>query len=338
MPTLSYVFILDDDPGRISKFKQRFVALEGELSSGRRFNVHHTDDLPTAQRWLTEEQYDIVLLDHDLTDIEEGLVLKARHRDENGYTLAHWLAMHPQIARRHGRYITHSLNDVGRDRISGALMALSIECPHAPFLWEESVFKKYINADTEEKGSPANVRYDFFKLIGTTKAEFENKSEEKQLDMIYDCVDDLCLRGQFEQVDQICEHFEPTYHSTAIGIGLMTIASAAMREGELNEGIWRAFYHRMKHSLIERKRNWKALLKGFPTGYLKHRISSYMTRLQRLKEEIDITDCRMGDDYMGDGGVLVHLSAAVTLMEEAHARISAAWVEAKREEDYDEGN
>ena len=53
---------------------------------------------------------------------------------------------------------------------------------------------------------------------------------------------------------------------------------------------------------------------------------------------IDITDCRMGDDYMGDGGVLIHLSAAVTLMEEAHARISAAWVEAKREEDYDHDN
>lgn len=131
------VFILEDDPGRIRKFKQQFLNLKGTL--GKHIEVSHTDDIPTAQKMLREQSFDLVLLDYDLVDEDHtGVIIMAKPRADTGYTLAHWLGMNPETSRKHGCYVTHSLNQLGRERICGAFRAQNLVCTEEPFLWDRS--------------------------------------------------------------------------------------------------------------------------------------------------------------------------------------------------------
>lgn len=139
------VFILEDDPHRIQKFRQRFGSQD--IPDDVTCVISATDRLEEARKLLTEVVYDLVLLDHDLADLDpgNGIIIIATPREETGYDIAHWLEQNPDIAHRHGKYLSHSLNKVGRDRIITALKKINIKCVDVPWLWEESIFWKHIS-------------------------------------------------------------------------------------------------------------------------------------------------------------------------------------------------
>ena len=139
------VFILEDDPNRARAFHQRFNS--PDIPDGITCVLSITDDLGEAKRLLTSVNYDLVMLDHDLANVVAGagLIAQVQLREETGYDLAHWLEENPEIANRHGNYLSHSLNQVGRDRIIAALKNIEIRCTNAPWLWEESIFWKHVS-------------------------------------------------------------------------------------------------------------------------------------------------------------------------------------------------
>lgn len=140
------------------------------------------------------------------------------------------------------------------------------------------------------------VRYDFYKLMGTTEDEFTiNLSRGGQIDFVNDKIDDLSQDGQWDTVNQIYEEFDPDEHPTALAIMLLTVGSAPFRDGKIKEETWRAFYHRCwyrakKDTGTERlptNREFKLLLKGFPTAYLADKIKSVYVRIVSAWTELE---------------------------------------------------
>jgi len=147
VPTLK-VFIFEDDPDRIKAFRDRFES--DHIPEGMTCVLTATDNLEEAKALLKDCTFDLVFLDHDLQEVSSNspsVLIQAKTRVETGYDLAHWLGMNPDIAAKHGKYYTHSLNLAGRDRILGAFRALSINCIEAPYLWEDKFFREHITFD-----------------------------------------------------------------------------------------------------------------------------------------------------------------------------------------------
>lgn len=137
------IFVLDDDPGRIQKFRDRFSA----VPDGIAIIWSAVDNVPESKRLLSNVIYDMVFLDHDLMEegrMRNGIIIMVKEKPLKGSDLAQWLADNPEIAKSHGRYITHSLNKEGRDQIVASLQSIGITCEEAPFLWEETIFNKYV--------------------------------------------------------------------------------------------------------------------------------------------------------------------------------------------------
>ena len=96
------IFVLDDDAGRIAWFQRRVPCA-----------VIATSCAP-ALEILSENQFDVVYLDHDLRWIDGG---NANLRHHNGQEVARFLA----YSRFSGRIIIHSLNPEGRERMAKIL-------------------------------------------------------------------------------------------------------------------------------------------------------------------------------------------------------------------------
>jgi CheY-like chemotaxis protein len=133
------VFILEDDPNRQQEFRERFRG--ADVPEHIVCQLEFADNIQTAARILTDANpFDLVLLDHDLC-VEHYRTLS---QIASGSALTKWLSEHPDVTKRHKRYLAHSLNASGVALMAKHLWQLEITCLHVPFLWEKSIFWKHV--------------------------------------------------------------------------------------------------------------------------------------------------------------------------------------------------
>ncbi|MGB9180010.1 MAG: cyclic-phosphate processing receiver domain-containing protein [Pyrinomonadaceae bacterium] len=113
------ILIVEDDPMRCVWFAKRFAESVCDV----------TCDVRQAIKWLREEEYDLILLDHDL--IEEHYY-STDDDERTGYAVAAWLAAHPD-SQRDAVIVVHSLNFYGAERMVEVLIEAGREAEHIPF-------------------------------------------------------------------------------------------------------------------------------------------------------------------------------------------------------------
>ncbi|MBV9958464.1 MAG: response regulator, partial [Acidobacteria bacterium] len=99
-----HVLIVEDDEARCVWFRRKFAGDELDV----------TCDVGQAFKWLAEREYEVILLDHDLT--EEHYLSDEPDDERTGYAVAAWLAGHPD-RQREAIIIIHSLNYLGAERM-----------------------------------------------------------------------------------------------------------------------------------------------------------------------------------------------------------------------------
>ncbi|HEY0404579.1 MAG TPA: response regulator [Pyrinomonadaceae bacterium] len=114
------ILIVEDDETRCAWFQEKFA--------GREIDV--TCDVGQAFEWLSERDYELILLDHDL--IEEHYFSDACDDERTGYAVASWLAAHAD-RHRQASILIHSLNYSGAQRMLDKLSAAGLEAEHIPF-------------------------------------------------------------------------------------------------------------------------------------------------------------------------------------------------------------
>lgn len=114
------VLIVEDDDTRCVWFQQQFANADLDVTS----------DVQKAFEWLTARDYDVILLDHDLT--EEHYLSDAPDDEHTGYAIAAWLAAHPD-RQLDSTIIIHSLNFQGTERMLDALHEAGRDAEHIPF-------------------------------------------------------------------------------------------------------------------------------------------------------------------------------------------------------------
>lgn len=101
------ILILEDDEHRIVKFKQNFIGCKLDI----------TKDPKEANKWLEENVYDVIFLDHDLEDshyLEDCL-----SKETTGLCTADFLGNNFEL-NKEAQIIIHSLNPAGRERMRQA--------------------------------------------------------------------------------------------------------------------------------------------------------------------------------------------------------------------------
>jgi CheY-like chemotaxis protein len=114
------VLIVEDDESRCAWFTERLSDLDLDI----------TCDVAEAVRWLSERDYCMILLDHDLA--EEHYLSDAFDDERTGYAVAAWLAAHTD-AQRDATVLIHSLNYAGAARMLDILRAAGRDAEHVPF-------------------------------------------------------------------------------------------------------------------------------------------------------------------------------------------------------------
>jgi CheY-like chemotaxis protein len=114
------ILIVEDDALRCAWFNQRFSGLTLDV----------TCDAATAITWLAERDYNLILLDHDLT--EEHYLSNEPDDERTGYAVAAWLAQHAD-RQRDATILIHSLNYIGAQRMLEALHGAGRDAEHVPF-------------------------------------------------------------------------------------------------------------------------------------------------------------------------------------------------------------
>src|ERR1044072_5671583 len=114
------VLVVEDDEARCAWFREKFA--------GRLLDV--TCDVATAIAWLSEREYEAVLLDHHLAD--EHYFLNEPDDERTGYAVARWLADNP-AAQRDALIVVHSLNYTGATRMVNLLRESGRDAEHVPF-------------------------------------------------------------------------------------------------------------------------------------------------------------------------------------------------------------
>ncbi|MBD0324849.1 MAG: response regulator [Pyrinomonadaceae bacterium] len=117
---MSRILIVEDDETRCAWFNEKFA--------GREIDV--TCDVGQAFEWLAVHDYEVILLDHDLT--EEHYFSDEPDDARTGYAVAAWLAANPD-RHRHSLIIIHSLNYSGAQRMLDKLGEAGLEAEHIPF-------------------------------------------------------------------------------------------------------------------------------------------------------------------------------------------------------------
>jgi CheY-like chemotaxis protein len=114
------ILIVEDDAERCAWFSRKF--------SGIRQDV--TCDVLEAIAWLKVHDYQLILLDHDLT--EEHYFSNEPDDERTGYAVALWLAQNPDC-QRDATILIHSLNYTGAARMLEALHNAGRDAEHVPF-------------------------------------------------------------------------------------------------------------------------------------------------------------------------------------------------------------
>ena len=103
------IFILEDNPDRIRKFRQMTIG----------HNVVFSSNVEEAKKILDQELFDVILLDHDL----DGRVFVDPSEPNTGYQLARYIA---DNSIPYKRIITHTLNPAGTASIAEAIPGIEI--------------------------------------------------------------------------------------------------------------------------------------------------------------------------------------------------------------------
>ena len=114
------VFLLDDDSQRHDWFAKRF----------RGDTLDVAVDPPRAIELLSESQYDVVFLDHDL--LPEHYYAEATDDERTGYAVARWLASNPQ-RQSASHIIVHTRNADGAMRMVELLRREGRHAEYVPF-------------------------------------------------------------------------------------------------------------------------------------------------------------------------------------------------------------
>jgi hypothetical protein len=114
------ILILEDDALRVAWFKQKFADYQQDI----------TLDVCQAIEWLQENDYTLILLDHDLT--EEHYFSYDAEDSSTGYTVAAWLAKNDSF-QKDATIIIHSLNFIGAERMLKTLQDAGRDAQHIPF-------------------------------------------------------------------------------------------------------------------------------------------------------------------------------------------------------------
>ena len=114
------ILIVEDDETRCAWFHQKFAGHEQDV----------TCDVAQAVQWLTEREYGVILLDHDLAD--EHYFSNEPDDERTGYAVAAWLAAHPD-RQRDAMIVIHSLNYPGAQRMLETLRDAGRDAEHVPF-------------------------------------------------------------------------------------------------------------------------------------------------------------------------------------------------------------
>lgn len=101
------ILILEDDEHRIVKFRQNFIGCQLDV----------TKDPKEANKWLSENVYDYIFLDHDLAD--EHYLADCNSNETTGLCTAEFLGKELELSKGATVFI-HSLNPAGRERMRQA--------------------------------------------------------------------------------------------------------------------------------------------------------------------------------------------------------------------------
>jgi len=107
------ILILEDDPERQQCFQRNLVG----------HDVIITDKAKTAIQLLSDQEWGLLCLDHDL-----GGQVYVKSGEGTGYEVAVWLEEHPD--RQPPQIILHSLNPAGRENMKRCLPG-AIDLPFA---------------------------------------------------------------------------------------------------------------------------------------------------------------------------------------------------------------
>ena len=119
------VLIVEDDETRCGWFRRRLAPHDLDV----------TCDVGEACELLAENEYDLILLDHDLR--EEHYYSDEPDDDRTGYAVAAWLAAHPD-SQPVAQIVIHSLNYAGAQRMLSALVAAGFDAECVPFHYLQS--------------------------------------------------------------------------------------------------------------------------------------------------------------------------------------------------------
>ena len=123
----SRILVVEDDARRRIWFEARFADCERYM----------TDQVAVAIQWLSEWDYDLIFLDHDL--LEEHYCEVIADDGQTGYVVAAWLANNPE-RQTQAQIIIHSLNYPGSDRMLEVLQSAGRRAEHVPFPHLPSLF------------------------------------------------------------------------------------------------------------------------------------------------------------------------------------------------------
>jgi len=123
----SRILVVEDDDVRRSWFARQFARYERDV----------TDQVAIAIQWLTQRNYDLIFLDHDLT--EEHYFEMMADDGLTGFVVASWLAENPH-QQTEAQIIIHSLNYPGSERMLDVLRRAGRKAEHVPFPYLPSLF------------------------------------------------------------------------------------------------------------------------------------------------------------------------------------------------------
>ena len=98
------------------------------------------------------------------------------------------------------------------------------------------------------------------------KIDLENLSISKQLDILYDWVDNKFLSGEFDVVNEFISRLRPHAMSVGLIVATLTITKTAYELGKLPayKDFWHRFYTTSEHMV-----DWNSFLRGLePVGYI----------------------------------------------------------------------
>ena len=98
------ILILEDDENRVEIFRRQLIG----------FDVVYVDRASDAIKWLSEDKFDYLFLDHDL-----GGKVFVEETENTGYEVCLWLEENPEKKPEH--IFLHSLNPNGRERMKQAV-------------------------------------------------------------------------------------------------------------------------------------------------------------------------------------------------------------------------